>query len=106
MKFDISSLMQQVQKMQSEMAKVKEQAASMVFEATSGGDFVTTKVNGALQVVSLNIDEKALALGDKTMLEDLIIASVNLAIQKAQQGVSEEIQRAVSPLPNIPGLNL
>lgn len=105
MKFNIDNLMQQVQKMQTEMAKIKEEASSKVFEASSGGDLVTTKVNGAMQIISLNIDEKALALNDKTMLEDLIVASVNLALQKAQQGVAEELQRAVGPLPNIPGFN-
>lgn len=105
MKFDINNLLQQVQKMQSEMAKIKEEVASRIFEASSGGDLVTAKFNGALQMVSLNIDPKALELNDKTLLEDLIVASVNLALQKAQQGVAEEFQRAVGSLPNIPGFN-
>ena len=84
MSFDVNKMMQQVQQMQAEMAKAQEELAKETVEASAGGGAVTVKANGALEIVEVKIDPKAIDAGDPQMLEDLVLAATNEAIRSAQ----------------------
>src|SRR5438552_1727018 len=100
--FDLNAMMQQAQRMQADMLKAQEEARSK--EVDAGGGMVTVTITGGLEVKKVRIEKSA--LDDVGMLEDLVAAAVNQAIQKAQALAAESVQKAMGPLAgmNIPGL--
>ncbi len=84
MSFDMNKMLQQVQQMQAEMQKAQEELANETVEASAGGGMVTVKATGALQIVEVKIDPKAIDPDDPAMLEDMVLAAANEAIRSAQ----------------------
>jgi len=106
MKFDIQGVMQQAKKMQEEVENVKRELANKTVTAESGGGFVSAVMTGNNRLVSIKIAPELLGQNDISMIEDLVVAAVNRAIEKSSQLVSDEMSRVKSMLPSIPGLNL
>ena len=100
---NLGQLMKQAQQMQAKMAKLEEELAKEEFEVTSGGGAVTVRMNGRQEVVKLTISEDAIKAGDKEMLEEMILAAVNQAHQKASEVAKERIASITGGM-NIPGL--
>ena len=84
MGMDMNKLLQQVQAMQEQMTKAQEELANETVEATAGGGMVTVKANGALEIVEVKIDPKAIDPDDPDLLADMILAAANEAIRSAQ----------------------
>ena len=84
MSFDMNKMLQQVQEMQSQMAKAQEELAKETVEASAGGGMVTVKATGALEIVEVKIDPKAIDPDDPQMLEDMVLAATNEAICSAR----------------------
>ena len=106
MKLDMQSVLQQAQKVQEEIERIKAEANIKTVTADSGGGMITVVMNGANEILSIKIAKDVIALGDQEMLEDLIVAAVNKASKAAQAMVGEEMGKVTNMLPNIPGLNL
>jgi DNA-binding YbaB/EbfC family protein len=104
--FDLGSMMQQAQALQEQMVKAQEEAKQKVVEAASGGGMVTIQMTGGLELKKIKIDPSVVDAKDVGMLEDLIAAAFNQAVQKAQALTAEAMQNAMGPLAgmNIPGL--
>ncbi|MDN5332731.1 MAG: nucleoid-associated protein EbfC [Tepidanaerobacteraceae bacterium] len=100
---NINKLMKQVQKMQEEMAKLQEELKERTVEATAGGGAVRAVANGKKELVEIKIQPEAVDPEDVEMLEDLILAAVNEALQKAEEMVASEMGKLTGGL-NIPGL--
>lgn len=100
---NFGKMMKQAQEMQAKMAKMQDELGEMEFEASSGGGMVTVKMNGQQEVLGVSIDEEVFAEGDKEMLEDLIVAAINEARQKAGDAAKEHMAQITGGL-NIPGL--
>lgn len=100
---NFGKLMKQAQEMQSKMAKLQEELAQTEFDVSSGGGMVTVKMNGQQEVLGLSIDQEVFADGDKEMLEDLIVAAINEARQKAADIAKERMSGLTGGM-NIPGL--
>ena len=98
-------MMKQVQKMQADMAKVQEELADEVVEASAGGGMVTVEVTGALELKSIKVDPSAVDPEDVEMLEDMIMAATNEALRSAQELANRKLGGITSGL-NIPGLPL
>jgi hypothetical protein len=101
--FDVQGLMKRAQDMQKQMAKLQEDLKERVVEGNAGGGMVVAHANGAQQVVGVKIDAKAVDPDDLSMLEDLVIAAVNQALEKAAKMRETEMQKVTGPV-NIPGL--
>jgi DNA-binding YbaB/EbfC family protein len=84
------SLFRNQGKIQEEFKKFQAQIGSIVAEATSGAGFITAKVNGRMEILSVRISDEAMKLNDREMLEDLIAAAINQAIVKVRQQIAEE----------------
>lgn len=84
MKFDMNKMLQEAQRMQDELAKAQEEAATEVVEASAGGGMVTVKANGAGEVLEIRIDPRAIDPEDPELLADMILAAVNEALRSAQ----------------------
>lgn len=100
---DLGNLMQMAQRLQGDMARVQEEIAKKECEASSGGGMVTARVNGAHQLVSLRIDQEAIDPDDPGMLQDLIVAAVNQAMEKVDEMTKSEMAKVTGGL-NIPGM--
>jgi nucleoid-associated protein EbfC len=100
---NMGKMLKQAQQMQSKMLKMQEEAAQETVEATSGGGMVKVVANGRQQIVSLQIEKEVVDPEDIDMLQDLILAAVNDALNKSQEMVSEKMSKITGGL-NIPGL--
>jgi DNA-binding YbaB/EbfC family protein len=100
---DIQYLMRQAKKLEKAMADAKEQLAEISVEAESGGGLVKVTMNGKCEVTRLLVDPKAVDPADKAMLEDLVTAAVNAAVEKARAAADEHMARATGGI-KIPGV--
>ncbi len=96
-------MLKQVQSMQENMEKTREEIENTEFEASAGGDAIKAVVNGKKEVVSVKLKEEIVDPDDIEMLEDLIVAAVNEAIRKADEKMEEEMGKLTGGM-NIPGL--
>jgi DNA-binding YbaB/EbfC family protein len=99
---DPMKMLRQVQQMQDRMAKVQTELESETVEASAGGGAVTVVATGAQKLVSIRIDAEAAA--DTEMLQDLVVAAVNEAMEKSKAMAAEKMQSVASGLGLPPGL--
>lgn len=91
--------------MQQQIAETQARLAEQTVTAEAGGGMVTVVANGAGHLVSIKIDPAAVDPADLEMLEDLVLAGVNKALEQAEVLKSSGMQAAAaSMLP--PGLDL
>ena len=88
---NIQQLMRQAQKMQQEMQKKQAELNESTFTAQAGGGMVTVTVYGNKTVQSIEIKPEIVDPDDIEMLQDLIVAGVNAAIQQANETVEREM---------------
>jgi DNA-binding YbaB/EbfC family protein len=99
----IGNMMKQIQKMQQEMEKIQEELANKTVEGTAGGGMVKVTANGKQEILEIKIDPEVVNKDDVEMLQDLIVAAVNQAKEKAQELANEEMSRLTGGL-KIPGM--
>ena len=99
---DLKGLLETAQRIQSEVARVREELARKTVEGETGGGLCRCTVNGRGEVLSLTIDPAI--VGDKKMIEDLAVGAVNLALTRAREMAEAELSRATGGLPLPPGL--
>lgn len=88
---DINKLMQQVQQMQEQMTQAQEELAGEIVEASAGGGMVTVKANGAMEIVEIKIDPKAIDPDDPDLLADMVLAATNEAIRSARSLMEQRL---------------
>jgi nucleoid-associated protein EbfC len=82
MSFDMNKLMKQAAEMQKQLEEAQEAAKNEVVEGSAGG-MVTVKASGEGKLLELKIDPQAIDPDDAEMLEDLVLAAVNSALENA-----------------------
>lgn len=102
-KGNMNKLMKQVQKMQQDMVKLQDGLKEKTVEATAGGGVVKAIASGKKQLVSIEISPEVVDPDDIEMLQDLIMAATNEALQKAEEMVTKEMGKLTGGL-NIPGM--
>ena len=99
----MGNMMKQAQKLQSKMLKMQEELAEKTVESSAGGGMISVVANGRQQVISIKIDKEVVDPEDVEMLQDLVLAAVNDALNKAQEMVAGEMGKLTGGF-NIPGL--
>jgi DNA-binding YbaB/EbfC family protein len=99
----MGNMMKQAQKLQSKMVRMQEELAAKTVETSAGGGMITVVANGAQQIVSIRIEKEVVDPDDVEMLQDLVLAAVNDALNKSQQMVSSEMSKITGGM-KIPGL--
>jgi len=99
---DPMKMMRQVQQMQEKMNKVQVELETDTVEGTAGGGAVRVVATGTQKVVSVTIDPAAAS--DTEMLQDLVIAAVNDAMEQSKQLAASKMQAVASGLGLPPGL--
>ena len=99
---DPMKMLQQVKQMQDRMSKVQAELETETVEATAGGGAVRVVASGTQKVMSVTIDPEAAS--DTEMLQDLVVAAVNEAMEKSKQLAASKMQAVASGLGLPPGL--
>jgi nucleoid-associated protein EbfC len=94
MSFDMNKMLKQVQQMQEQMAQAQAELEQETVESSAGGGMVTVKVNGAMEVLEIKIDPKAIDPDDPEMLADMVVAAVNEALRSAKSLVESKLGSA------------
>lgn len=100
---NMQKMMKQMQKMQKDMEKMQAEAAEKTVSASSGGGAVTITVSGNQEIKGININPDAVDLDDIEMLEDMIMAAANEALDKSKEMMTSELSKLTGGM-NIPGL--
>jgi len=95
--------MKQAQKLQNQMTRLQDELADKTVEAGAGGGMVKVVANGKQQVLSIDIDQEVVDPDDVEMLEDLVLAAVNDALNRSREMVSSEMGKLTGGM-QIPGL--
>ena len=96
---NMQALMKQAQQMQEQLKKAQDELKESEFIGSAGGGMVNVTISGAKEVLAVSIKLEAVDPDDIEMLEDLITAAVNDALNK----VSEKEREL---MPNMGGLGL
>jgi hypothetical protein len=92
-----------LQSLQQKMIETQEALANETLEVTAGGGAVTVTITGQQKIQAIKISPDVINAGDVEMLQDLIIAAVNEAIEKSQQLAASRMGELTGGL-KIPGL--
>ena len=105
MKGGLGNIMKQAQKMQEDLQKAQEELARTQVTGESGGGLVKVAMNGKHEVARVEIDASLMS-DDKEMLEDLIAAACNDAVNLIADKSKESMSAATAGMPLPPGFKL
>ena len=100
---NMQQMMRQAQKMQKELQKAQQEIAEMTFEGTAGGGMVTAVARGDKSIESITINPDVVDPEDVEMLQDLVIAAINEAVENIEKTTEEEMS-AITGGVSLPGL--
>ena len=109
LKPNMADLFKHAQKLQEELARAQDAIGEMMAEGSAGGGIVIVTATGKQQIRSVKIDPEVFESKDVEMLEDLILAAANQAIEKSQDMAKEELQKVGGGMlggMKLPGLGL
>ncbi|MEI6336387.1 MAG: YbaB/EbfC family nucleoid-associated protein [Methylococcaceae bacterium] len=105
MKNALGNIMQQAQKMQEDFKQAQEELSLMQVLGESGGGLVTIVMTGKREARKVTIDDSLLG-EDKDMLEDLVAAAINDAVNKVGKMKKEKMSDVTAGIPLPPGFKL
>jgi DNA-binding YbaB/EbfC family protein len=94
-------MLAKAQEVQQRIAQIQQELARRTVEGSSGGGMVTAVVTGELRVLDIKIEPSV--MDDREMLQDLVAAAINAAMDRAREMVQQEMQKAAGGVA-IPGL--
>ncbi len=92
-----------LQALQQKMIEAQEALAVETVEASAGGGAITVVMSGQQKLQSIKISPEVLNAGDVEMLQDLIVAAINEAMEKSQQLAANRMGAITGGL-GLPGL--
>src|SRR3970282_2936777 len=96
---DLSSLLQLSQQMQGRLSEIQTRLAQQTVTVSAGGGIVQATADGRGQIRAIKIDPQAVSQGDVELLEDLVLAAVAGAQQRAAELYHGEGRKLTSGLP-------
>ncbi|WP_242927121.1 YbaB/EbfC family nucleoid-associated protein [Pontibacter vulgaris] len=105
--FDMFGMMGKMKEVQAKLKEAQDNLQYITVSAESGAGLVKATVNGQRKLLKIEIDESLMNASDRDMVNDLVVAAVNNAMQSAAEKAQEELKKHTEGLlPNIPGLDL
>jgi hypothetical protein len=96
-------MMNQIRQLQEEMARTQESLGQETVEVSVGGGVLQMVMTGSQRLLSVRIEPDILNPDDVEMLQDLIVAAVNEAVERSQQLASDRMGSLTGGL-SLPGL--
>ena len=103
---DMAKMMKAAQEMQGKMAQMQEDLATMTLTGESGAGLVNATATAKGELTALDIDPSIFNSDDKEVVEDLILAAIKDAQQKAQDKAQEEMGKLTEGLGLPAGMKL
>ena len=103
---NIGQMMKQAQQMQAKMAELQARLGEMEVGSQSGGGMVQATLSGKGELRRIKIDPSLAKADEVEVLEDLVVAAVNDARQRADAMVAEEMGKLTGGLQLPPGMKL
>ncbi len=107
---NLGNMMDMVGKMkdiQARMQEAQQSLSTLTQTGESGAGMVRATVNGLKQVVTIDIDPDLIKVDDREMLQDLVVAAINKAMDTMEPRIREHLKKSTEGLlPNIPGMDL
>jgi len=100
---NMQGMIKQAQKMQEEMEAKQAELDEKEYEIQAGGGAVTVKINGKMEVLSIDMTPEVVDPDDIETLADILVAGVNEAIKKVTAANNEEMGKITGGL-NVPGM--
>ncbi|MBE2197859.1 MAG: YbaB/EbfC family nucleoid-associated protein [Anaerolinea sp.] len=97
------NMLAQMQKMQEDMAKAQEALADEMVTITAGGGAISITISGHQRVQAIEIDPELIAPEEKEMLQDLLVAAVNQAIEQSQAVAAQRMEGITGGLGGLGG---
>ena len=105
--FDMNKMMEKVREVQEKMKQAQEGLTDITATGEAGAGLVKATVNGKKQLANLEIDNDLIKPEDKEVMQDLVIAAVNKALEEVDAKAKEEMKKSTEGfIPNIPGFDL
>ncbi|MGO4220871.1 YbaB/EbfC family nucleoid-associated protein [Lysobacter sp. TAF61] len=104
MRGNIAQLMQQAQKMQENVQRAQEELAKLEVTGNAGGGMVSITITGRMECRKVRIDPSVLS--DQEMVEDLIAAAFNDAVNKVNAESQSKMSAATAGMPIPPGMKM
>ena len=102
----LGGMLEQMQKLQEEMIKTQESLADESLTVTAGGGAIEITITGQQRLTAVKIDPDVVDPEDVEMLQDLIVAAVNEAIERSQSLAAERLGALTGGVGLPPGLGL
>jgi len=96
-------VLRQAQDLQAKLLKARDELAEMTTEVSSGGGAIKIVVDGQQRIRSVTISPEVINAEDVEMLQDLVVAAVNEAIQKSQEMAASHLSSLTGGL-KLPGM--
>ncbi len=103
---DMAKMMKVAQEMQGKMAQLQADMDTITVEGQSGAGLVRATATAKGELTGLRIDPSIFSADDKEMVEDLILAAIKDAQQKASERAAEEMAKLSEGLGLPPGMKL
>ena len=97
-------MLKQLQQMQAKMAKIQEELGEKTVTGTAGGGVVEVVANGHQKVLSVMVKPEVVDPADVEMLQDLVLAAVNDAMDRARELATKEMGAVTAGMGLPPGL--
>lgn len=97
------NMMKKIQEMQDNMSVLQDELAVTEYSATAGGGAIEVTVNGSHEIKAIHIKPEVIDPEEPEMLEDLLMASLNEAMRKADE-TAEQKMGAITGGMNLPGM--
>lgn len=104
---DMMGMLGKVKDFQAKMKIAQESLVNITEQAEAGAGLVKVLINGNKKLVKIDIDHDLMKIEDKEMLQDLIVAATNKAMDAIEDKIKEHLQTATQGMipPGIPGLD-
>ena len=100
---NMQAIVKQAQRMQLELKKAQDEAEKFTGEGSSGGGMVKVVATGRNKIQSVIINKEVVNPSDVEMLQDLILAASNEALEKVQETVRVSLEKVTGGV-NLPGM--
>ena len=103
---NMQGMIRQAQKMQEDIAALQEDLDAREYDVSAGGGVVSVKINGKLEIKTIDIQPEIVDPDDIETLSDILVAAVNEAIKKVNDTNNEEMSKITGSMsiPGMPGM--
>jgi DNA-binding YbaB/EbfC family protein len=100
----LGGLMKGARELQAHAKEAQERLARLKVEGRAGGDMVVVEANGQFKITSIKIQPALAQSGDAEMVEELVLAATNQALDRVREATQEEMSKAAAQL-DLSGFN-